>query len=280
MIALKSRFRRICPASVVQFLRQITYKRSKLIGPYCNWETANDNSSGYDSQSILAQVERATDAVLERKAEFERNGALFSSIEYSFPSLAALLRVAALAGGRLSVLDFGGSLGSTYRQNRVMLDGLTHLRWSVVEQRAFVSRGRLKYQTGTLRFYESIAESLAEERPDIFLFSGVLQYLDDPYRTIDEAVRSGVRSILIDRTPVHKGTNDLFAVQKVSGHPYEGSYPARIFASGAFERCLSPQYKLIVKFRALDSDMTLGKHDVRFMGFFFELKSEAEKHEL
>jgi putative methyltransferase (TIGR04325 family) len=40
-------------------------------------------------------------------------------------------------------LDFGGSLGSSYFQNKKFLDALRLVEWNVVEQENFVATGEL-----------------------------------------------------------------------------------------------------------------------------------------
>ena len=55
---------------------------------------------------------------------YERDSVLFDTIRYSWPLLSDLLRAASEDQNHLSVLDFGGSLGSSYYQNRVFLSHL------------------------------------------------------------------------------------------------------------------------------------------------------------
>lgn len=261
----------LCPPVAYKLLRRLKQQLlGPLLGPYPSWESARLNSSGYGLSEILERVDTATAEVATGKAVFERDSVLFYSSQFSYPLLVALLRTAAVSGGGLAVLDFGGSLGSTYRQCRPLLEGLPDLHWSIVEQPNFVLLGRRKYETNILRFHESIQASLAERQPDIVLFSSVLQYLDEPFSILDEVMHSGAKSIVIDRTPVHEGLEDLFAVQKVPADIYRASYPARIFNRGAFESSLSPRYKLVMEFDAIDADMTLGNHKVRFKGCFYE----------
>lgn len=272
-------FKELCPPIVYRILRRLNRDKTVLLGPYPNWESARLNSSGYNSSTIIERVEAATAEVVAGNATFERDTVLFYSNQFSYPLLVALLRTAAVTGGSLSVMDFGGSLGSTYRQCKPLFDGLTYLHWSIVEQPNFVSLGRRKFQTDILRFHESIQASLEEKNPDAILFSSVLQYLDDPYSIVNEVLNSEAKSIIIDRTPVHDGSEDLFAVQKVPASIYDVSYPARIFQRGAFEASLSPKYRLIMEFDAIDANMTLGNHKVQFKGFLFEINKEVN-HEL
>ena len=87
------------------------------------------------------------------EAVFERDSVIFDKVQYAWPVTAGLMWVAARNGGRLSVLDFGGSLGSSYFQNREFLAYLPNVRWSVIEQAHFVKAGRKHIQDERLVFY-------------------------------------------------------------------------------------------------------------------------------
>ncbi|MFX6225949.1 methyltransferase, TIGR04325 family, partial [Acinetobacter baumannii] len=89
--------------------------------------------------------------------------------------------VASRNNGNLNVLDFGGSLGTTYFQNLPFLDGLNSLTWNIVEQPNYVVAGKEHFETDQLRFYENIASCIKEQKPNIIIFCGVLQYINDTY---------------------------------------------------------------------------------------------------
>src|SRR5690606_1701818 len=108
-------------------------------------------------------------------AVFERDSMLFDEVHHSFPVLAGLLRAAAENAGSLSVLDFGGSLGSSYYQCKDFLAVIRELQWSVVEQEHFVRAGREEFSTDRLNFFYSIAECVESAAPNVALLSGVLQ---------------------------------------------------------------------------------------------------------
>src|SRR3546814_16397621 len=99
-------------------------------------------SSGYSESAILDRVRTATRAVVAGEAAYERDSVLFDKADYPFALITALLRAAASADMRLDVIDFGGSLGSTYRQCRPLLDAVQPPQWHVVEQPHFVAFGR------------------------------------------------------------------------------------------------------------------------------------------
>ena len=60
------------------------------------------------------------------EAVYERDSVLFDEIQYSWGLLAGLEKAALEHDGKLCVLDFGGSLGSTYYQNKQFSELVFH----------------------------------------------------------------------------------------------------------------------------------------------------------
>ena len=240
-------------------------------GRYGSWDeackAARVRGEGYDQLRILDRVARATREVISGKAAFERDSVLFERADYPYPVLACLLQIAAGNKGHLSVLDFGGALGSLYHQCRPFLRGLEKLRWRVVEQPHFVAAGRADFQTDELQFFTSVAECLSIETPDVALFSGVLQYLEEPQIPVDAACRAGM-AVLVDRTPMVATETDVFTVQTVPASIYAASLPFRAFGTKSLQRLIPADYVRVADFDALDGDIRVGAVNLQFKGFF------------
>jgi putative methyltransferase (TIGR04325 family) len=223
-------------------------------GDYETWEAALSDSHGYDDVAILARVRESTRRVLTEPGLHERDGVVFGEPQWNFPLLACLLRTASMHGNSLRVLDFGGSLGSTYHQVRPFLRGLDALQWSIVEQPHFVECGRLEFQTERLRFYASIAETLQEGPVDVALISGVLSYLPNPYVVLEQLAGSSTRSLIVDRTPVIEGGRDRITVQHVPADIYGVAirYPALVFARDNLYPWLSAHWNIQVDTQGTD----------------------------
>lgn len=191
------------------------------------WHSASAASSGYSTRTIVEQVCSATQSVIDGKVAFERDGVTFSSPEYRWPVLAALLNVAAREG-ELRVLDFGGSLGSTFWQHQKFLTDIG-VKWGVVEQPDFVSAGKSLKQN-SIEFFESIAECQRTIAPNVVLLSSVLQYLSEPDFTLSELLESSANTLIIDRTPMSDSDANIPCIQRVPAHIYRASYPAWIFS--------------------------------------------------
>ena len=241
---------------------------SDLSGDYRSWGEAMAASTGYATEVILETTRSAVLAVKDGEAAYERDSVLFDEVEYAWPLLAGLMWVAARCGGSLNVLDFGGSLGSTYFQNRAFLAALPEVRWNIVEQPRHVEAGKERFADEHLRFYPDIAGCLAETTPTVVLLSSVLQYLESPYAVLDQVLALPCDHVIIDRTPFWSGPADRLCVQTVAPSIYPASYPSWIFSRPRFQSRLNTAWRFIVTFDALDR--LVGPVDVAYEGAIIE----------
>jgi len=224
----------------------------RLDGDYATWEEASAASGGYDAEIILERTTAALLKVKRGEAVYERDSVLFDQVQYAWPALAGLLWVAAQTGGRLNVLDFGGSLGSTYFQNRAFLAGLRDVRWNIVEQPGHVEAGRRYFEDGRLRFFESVDACVADSQPDVILLSGVLQFFPDPHETLSALAGLGCGYLIVDRTPFWDGAVDRLCVEHVPEWIYPASYPSWIFSARRFRAQIDADWVVAAEFDALD----------------------------
>ena len=213
-------------------------------GDYPSWEAAAADAEGYDAEEILNRVAAATRMVVAGEAVYERDSVLFDHVEYSWPLLASLLQIAAERNS-LRVVDFGGSLGSTWRQNRAFLGRLNvPLLWSVVEQDNFVALGAAEFSDSVLKFAGSIAAA-AQGGVDAVLFCASLCYIANPAEAIAQAEESNAPFMVIDRLPLSTVARDRIMVQRVNEPIYVASYPIRIFAEDLLFTDLLRNWRLI-----------------------------------
>jgi putative methyltransferase (TIGR04325 family) len=245
------------PPIVLDGYRALRYGRQRhrtsqgenhLTGDYSSWQDALAASSGYDSEIILEKTKAALLKVKNNEAAFERDSVLFDEIQYAWPVLAGLMWVAARSSGRLNVLDFGGSLGSTYFQNRAFLVGLCDVRWNIVEQAQHVEAGKRWFEDDRLKFYTSIEECLNETQPQVILLSSVLQYIPEPYSLLDKMSNLTCDYLIVDRTPFWNGPNERLCVQYVPAEIYAASYPSWIFSRQKFHQCLTEHWDVVAEF--------------------------------
>lgn len=245
----------------------------RFAGRPTDWAEAERMSNGYAADLILQRVIDATRAVLAGRARFERDSVLFDTPDLPHALLSALMRAGALNGGHLDVIDFGGSLGSTYRQCRPFLEGVVSVRWWVVEQAAFVAAGLAEFTTQELHFAHSMAEIPPLEHA-IILASSVLQYLEDPGSVLDEFALVPARHLVIDRTPLSDTFSDRLCLQHVPASIYQASYPCWIFARQRLIERLTRHWRIVSDFPCAEGRAsTDDAMSFEFRGFILEKKS-------
>lgn len=238
-------------------------------GDYASFAEARACSTGYEKTVILERTRAALHKVLRGEAAYERDAMTFDQLELPLPLLDILLRAATAHGGRLSVLDFGGSLGSTYYLCRSALTHLPQLEWSIVEQPAHVACGQREFANAHLKFYATIAECLQDRRPTVLLLSGVLQCLPEPWAFLREVAQHGFEWIILDRTPFIDAEKDRLTVETVSPRLYPASYPAWFFSRPRLTGHLPEGYQLVGQFDAVDRQLLDGV-ELTFQGLALE----------
>jgi putative methyltransferase (TIGR04325 family) len=225
------------------------WKKYGWFGDYKTWETAQSDCEGYDTEGILQKVVEAARKVKEGKAAYERDSVLFfereenefvvQAIKYaSNPSVETQN-----TKGVVRVLDFGGSLGSTYFQNRSFIPQLE--KWCVVEQEHFVALGNKEFEDSILSFELNIETAYPKINPQIVLLNSVLQYLDTPYEIIKSIEKLPIDYLLIERTPIADLPKDRITKQIVPNYIYKASYPSWIFSEKLMENTLLKNWEII-----------------------------------
>ncbi|HEY0030050.1 MAG TPA: methyltransferase, TIGR04325 family [Bacteroidia bacterium] len=217
-------------------------------GNYSSWAEAKKKCTGYDNKEILTKVKAAVLKVKFGEAVYERDSVLFDKIQYSQPLLDAFKLIAKEQQGNLNVIDFGGSLGSSYFQNRNLLSDLKSLQWNIVEQAHFVECGKKYIQDEQLKFYYTIDEALKENTAQVLFLSSVIPYFEFPYDLIDSCISYGFDYIVIDRTAFLESEKERITVQVVPETIYKASYPAWFFNERKFVNAFEKKYVLVNEF--------------------------------
>ena len=236
------------PPALVNHLKPLLKYGIYYSGHYPDWKTAEVHATGYDSNLILERVKQARLKVIAGEAKYERDSVLFEEVQHSYPLLVGLLHAAIGTCNRLSVLDFGGSLGSSYFQCRDFLSVLPSFQWGIVEQAHFVECGRDQFENEHLKFYYTIAECIQQAKPNVALFSSALQYLPEPYAVLEELITSDIPYIIIDHTPCSKNEEDRITIQHVPASIYAASYPCRIFGDQSLLKAFHDRYEVLGSF--------------------------------
>jgi putative methyltransferase (TIGR04325 family) len=248
------------------FIKKISANKYGWKGDYLTWEEVQSVSTGYDADKILQSVKKSLLKVKNGEATYERDSVIFDEIEYSWPLLSTLM-LAAAKFGNLKVLDFGGSLGSTYYQNRKFLGELKNVSWSIVEQENFVNVGNKDFKDDYLHFFCTVNECVEKENPDVLLLSSVLQYIEKPYELLDEILKYDFKYVVVDIAPFVLSGRSKLKLQTVHPSIYNASYPCWIFNERSFiDFFTKNKYKTIEVFKSLESQ----DDEIQFKGIIFK----------
>jgi putative methyltransferase (TIGR04325 family) len=156
-------------------------------------------------------------------AEAARHGAYDAELLTRFRVDRAKLNVESISGRRMPpgylmlfaavhrapaparVVDFGGACGEWGFALR--RDANRELDYTVVENEALVARCTADPFFAWARFLSRLPE-----RMDVFLSSGALQYVDDPYRVLEHAFATATTAVVLSRNSFSE--RELFRVHR------------------------------------------------------------------
>lgn len=255
------------PVLLRPFVRR--FFRVRWTGSYATWSEARAATKGYEDPVVFARILAAARLARDGACAYERDGVAFAEPAVNAPLLAGLRHAA--AGGRLSVLDFGGSLGSLYWQHRAVLAPALSggISWRVVEQPHFVEAGQREFSNTELRFFHTIEEGCAQEQPDVLLLAGVLPYLEDPHALLRDLARRRFRHVLIDRTGVTAGQVDRLTVQRAPRNLHSATYPCWFLSRDRLLAPFAADYVVRAEYETLDGQAW----GLPFRGFHLERRA-------
>jgi len=231
---MKKMAKMFIPPCFLYFYRYLKSNRNfyGIMGNFSSWEDAENylkahGEGDYSKPEIAEQVLQSIQAVRRGKAVFERDGVLFDKADYNYPILATLFRTilrCRLDKDKVNVLDFGGSLGSTFFQNREYLSDLMPFEWHICEQPLFVEIG--KEEIPEIKFHKNIKDYVDEGYScDILLLSGVIQYFDNPRQWLADLLEYPFKYVIIDRAFFNTEPKDRLGIQYVPPSIYDACYP-------------------------------------------------------
>jgi putative methyltransferase (TIGR04325 family) len=255
----------------MQPLIDFYYRHKKgwgCFGNYPSWAAAMQDCEGYDSAEIINKVRSAVLKVKNGEAKYERDSVLFYD-EMQDENLLTFLKIAQNTEGGIRVLDFGGSLGSTYFQHKKELAKYQNLIWCVVEQGHFVDIGKKDFEDEFLKFEHSVSVAITKFKPNVLILASVLQYLDAPYDVLKMLIETKIPYVFIDRTPFLPQNEDRIVKQIVPPKIYKASYPSWLFSKNKFQNFILSYADIEMSFTNTDKNNIT---NCRYEGYFLKLK--------
>ena len=236
---------------------------------YNTWQSAENQCDGYATTGILESVVKASRSVAKGDALYERDGVTYRHFAEN-AHLVSALRHIVKAEGRFQILDFGGSLGSIYRQHRWFLNDFKDFIWCVVEQKAFVETGKKMFENNKLKFEPSISDAYSHYKPNIALMSNALQRVEHPFDVLDEVAKFNIPYLFIDRTPVIESAENRITCSIFPAKSCHATYPSWLFSEVDFKKKLQKHYRIIEEFDEHEASEKINSTGSRQAGFFCE----------
>ncbi len=266
-VLFKKIIKKTCPPFLIDMLKVYQSKKTKsgFSGNIANWDDALTQTSGWNSPEIINKIKTAALQVKDGSSVYEQDGSIFNKQNFFFPVLAGILR-AVTKNQSISIVDFGGSLGSHYYQMKSFFSKEIKISWNVVEQKEFVDCGKKEFENDELKFYYSIKDYQGEK--DVFFASGAIQYLEDPYTFIKEIKSFKFKNIIFDRVFFIENVPERIVLQKADAEIfYDASFPAWLLNEDKFIEAFLPQYNLVTDFNSLDPDNKIENFRIYHKGF-------------
>jgi putative methyltransferase (TIGR04325 family) len=219
------------------FLKKIkNFIKFKIIysGPYKQWSDAKIRSTGYNNKLILKKVSETTLKVLRGKYLYERDSVGFNDYTVDKFFLKSLNYINSHNKNKLSILDFGGSLGSKYFQHKKFFKKIKNFYWSIVEQKKYVEFGKKFINESNLFFFDKLNICLIKKNPNVCLISNSIQYTERPFHNLNAITKAQIKFIIFLNLPLTDQDKDEIFVQKVSKSIYNASYPIWFFSKKKF----------------------------------------------
>ena len=204
-------------------VRAVIPSRLPLKGPYPSYAAALAEATGYDSPLVPQLVEEATRAVLEGRAAYERDGTAFATR----PVLPIHGALQPWISARATIADFGGGLGGLYLNAPELFP--PGCRQIVIEQASMVEAGRRLARSHRLAVEFMEARREAIPAVDVLIFSCVLQYLADPWATVETLLRQTTPAVVIlDRTAIRHGPSFWYLQTNPGYYREPVTYPVQV----------------------------------------------------
>lgn len=241
-------------------------------GDYDSWSNAETECLGYSEHHIVEQVKDTLLITKDREDIYERDGCIINGEpEYAFELLHWIKESS--VNNEINLIDFGGSLGTTYHQLKKYLKDY-RVRWNVIEQKNYVEVGKKTFENENLKFYNTIEECITETTPNCFISSSAIPYIESSYDILSTIINYNFEWVLLDRISVIDGDKDRITIQIVPPDIYKAIYPCWFFSEKKLiNTFLKGDYEHIKTFYALGGKNFAPKIDTSaYKGFIFKLK--------
>ena len=270
-MGIKSLIKSILPKILVKRISK--HSKYGFFGDYATWEDALRNTTGYHSPIIFEKLKISALKIKNSEDISERDTVVIRGQQQNSFVINKIVEIAR-KDGFAKVIDFGGSFGNTYLQHKRILNGITNLKWMIIEQTHISEFGQKEFGGDRLEFFndDDLDKLLSLERPNIAMFGSSIQYTEHPYDILRKMTSNRIDAIIFDRTPLFSDPNqrERIVVQKVRPEIYDATYPAHVLNEKILVRFMSKKGYLLVE-SALQGHIAIDGYDtITLRGLIFE----------
>ena len=135
-------------------------------------------------------------------------------------------------GNKIDLVDFGGSLGSSFFQLKPFLENYS-AKWNVIEQEHVAAVGKSKLENDQLKFFSNI-QNIPDASSISTFSSSAIQYLQDPYKVLHDLNLREFNYLIFDRLSVLESEKDRLTIQIVPKKRYKAIYPCWFLSKKKF----------------------------------------------
>ncbi len=255
-------------------------KKKTEIKKYNNFLEALSNciNAGYENSTLCEVVALKT---LQYKSTLQTPPFLIKPVQ-SFLSLVVQHILLENNNQQISVVDFGGACGAHFFETKRFVSNNVFMKWSVVETGEMISHARKHHlESRELQFYNN----LNDVSGDLAYFSSSIQYVPDPYSTIDLLLSKRFPYILFNRMMLNAASSEDLIIVQQSWLSANGpgivdtgiqdriiKYPHTTLSETKFMKKFEAEYELVFKFDESSGKIEQNNSNIVGGGFLFKRK--------
>jgi putative methyltransferase (TIGR04325 family) len=244
----------------------IASKKWSFEGSYESFDEALQKCRGYSDTATVSEIKKK---FIESRMSRSTKEVFLDP--YDQQLLSAFFIVTRLLDKKeLKVLDLGGGFGGHYYQVTEAVGSNIKLDWDIVETSTLASEARELNLDDSLKFFDNI-NHLSNNKYDLILTSGTLQYLPDPVEMFLKLKDINHTYLIINRFPIFEENKDRLTIQTVPKSYYSASFPSWFFAEDKWMSLIELAYNVSFRWMCM-SEVYLGMQKIPFQGLLLNKK--------
>lgn len=206
------------------------------------WNTQNT----YDADNIIKKVYQATKNVKDGIFPYERDSVNFNEPIYQDSFIITLKKAIKKFGKNITILDFGGALGSHYYcYSKYPEFSDINFTWVIIEQEKFIEIGKKEFEDKNLKFCKDFKEMITSyNKPNVIIASSVFMYIENYNTFLEELIKLKSEFFLVARTFIDPTLNkNTTTTQNIPEGIYKAEYPCYIFCEDFYKPIIESDYQ-------------------------------------